>query len=131
MFGFFLAGRLECLACEKVSWSLDFSLEISVQLSKSPAKYITLPEGEIPKDQIKIEELFYPPEKPSETFLDSFFAPESLGKQNYFICESCGAEKAWRKFYLKDPPRILVISLKRFNNNLSKNNASVKLPSTL
>jgi ubiquitin C-terminal hydrolase len=29
---------------------------------------------------------------------------------------------------LKDPPRILVVSLKRFNNNLSKNNACVKLP---
>jgi len=25
-FGFFLASRLECLACEKVNWTIDFSL---------------------------------------------------------------------------------------------------------
>jgi ubiquitin C-terminal hydrolase len=36
-----------------------------------------------------------------------------------------------RKFYLKDPPLVLVLTLKRFNNNLSKNNAEVKVAPTL
>jgi ubiquitin C-terminal hydrolase len=64
----------------------------------------------------------------SDTFMDAFFASESLCHKNYFECEHCGADKAWRKFYLKDPPEVLTISLKRFNNNLSKNNAVVKPP---
>jgi len=29
---------------------------------------------------------------------------------------------------MKDPPKILIVCLKRFNNNGSKNNASVKFP---
>jgi uncharacterized UBP type Zn finger protein len=26
IFGFFISSRLECLGCDKVSWSVDFSL---------------------------------------------------------------------------------------------------------
>ena len=50
LFGFFLANRLECLACEKVSWSVDFSLEIAVQLAKTNIKAFKLPEGIIPPE---------------------------------------------------------------------------------
>jgi len=57
--------------------------------------------------------------------------PEYLGKDNYFTCESCESQKAVRKFYLKDPPLVLVLTLKRFNNNLSKNSAEVKVAPSL
>lgn len=52
IFGFFLASRLECLDCAKVSWSVDFSLEVAVSLTKSFSKKIALPEGEVPKAEI-------------------------------------------------------------------------------
>ena len=47
LFGFFLASRLECLACEKVNWTVDFTLEIAVQLTKTNIKAFKLPEGPI------------------------------------------------------------------------------------
>ena len=72
--------------------------------------------------------MIYPPEKLSDSFLDTFFAPEALTYKNFFECEKCHADKACRKFYIKDPPEVLTISLKRFNNNLSKNNAVVRPP---
>jgi ubiquitin C-terminal hydrolase len=49
IFGFYLASRLECLDCEKVSWSIDFSLEVAVSLTKAFNKKIALPEGEVPR----------------------------------------------------------------------------------
>lgn len=47
MFGFFLASRLECLECSKVSWSVDFALEVAVHLTKSTTKSFPLPKGEV------------------------------------------------------------------------------------
>lgn len=85
IFGFFLANRLECLSCEKVSWSVDFSLEIAVQLVRMNTKSITLPEGPIPEEELK-GDLVYPPEKLSESFLDTFFAPEAMNFKNFFEC---------------------------------------------
>lgn len=60
--------------------------------------------------------------------MDVFFSAEALTSKNAFTCEGCKTSKAWRKLYIKDPPEVLIISLKRFNNNLSKNNAIIRPP---
>ena len=45
VFGFFISSRLECLGCDKISWSVDFSLEIPVELNKTSKKMMELPSG--------------------------------------------------------------------------------------
>ena len=52
IFGFYLASRLECFDCGKISWSIDFRLEVAVSLSKTFNKKIAIPEGEVPKAEI-------------------------------------------------------------------------------
>lgn len=45
IFGFFISSRLECLGCDKVSWSIDFSLEVPVELNRVMKKMMELPSG--------------------------------------------------------------------------------------
>jgi ubiquitin C-terminal hydrolase len=81
---------------------------------------------EIPEGEIKEKGLFYPPKDVKVPgLLYSFFAAETLTKQNYFACEKCKSSKAVKKLYIKDPPQILTIVIKRFTNGLQKNNSSV------
>ena len=61
LFGCFLASRLHCLNCNKVSWNMDLCLDISIELTTVKGLHIELPSDKpIPSGEINEEGLMYP-----------------------------------------------------------------------
>ncbi len=64
--------------------------------------------------------------------LKNFSASESLSGDNKYQCETCKElTDAEKRVFLWDTPELLVVQLKRFNNNgriVRKNNSTVKYP---
>jgi len=66
-----------------------------------------------------------------ECLQNNFFGKELLNNENQYNCEKCGKVDAIKKYYLWENPEILIIHLKRFNNNRIKTwktNSVVKFP---
>jgi ubiquitin C-terminal hydrolase len=106
---------------------LDLNIEI---LRDKNIETINIPyDKPIPEGEIKHPGLVYPSKNIKiPKLLYSFFSPEILTKQNYFHCEKCKMSQAVKKLYLKDPPRVLTVVIKRFTNGLIKNNSHVEFP---
>lgn len=89
IFGSYLASRLHCLNCQMVSWTLDLCLDLNIEIVRD--KNVEAPnmpsKKEIPEGEIKMKGLYYPDKDLKVPgLLYSFFAPETLTKQNYFAC---------------------------------------------
>ena len=63
---------------------------------------------------------------------NAFSLPEVLGKENLWFCNKCDESVvALKSICIYSLPKIFVVSLKRFQNNLIKLNAQVDVPLTL
>lgn len=106
--GIFLS-RIMCKECGKVSGSFEAFTILQLPVNED-------------NDNLKLEDL-----------INSFVKEEELSGQNQYFCEDCHKKvDAIKKIHIWEPPNILVVQLKRYNNNSlrtnHKNNSKVIFP---
>jgi len=106
--GMFLS-KITCKNCNKVSGSFEAFTILQLPVTED-------------KDDLKLEDL-----------INSFVKEEELNGSNQYFCEECQKKvDAVKKVYIWEPPNILVVQLKRYNNNSlktnHKNNSTVVFP---
>lgn len=64
--------------------------------------------------------------------LENFFREEHLGGSNKYKCERCKTiVAASKQYFIKEPPLVLTLHLKRFNNFGQKDNRPIRYPEKL
>lgn len=92
-----LINKVFCLNCQNIIYSFD------------PFATINLP--------------IYQNDKTIEDLLNNFF---NIEKMDDYECEKCGSKNIQKKFSLWRLPPILILTFKRFNNNLQKNDQLIQ-----
>lgn len=103
----FLCSQIICPNCGNISTKFDPYLHISLPITQIQSDYLTL-----------------------NHCIDDFCKEEKLDESNLWECNSCTKKVCGLKqFWLWNPPQVLVILLKRFNQyTLSKDNRLINCP---
>ena len=101
-------SKITCKECNKVSGSFEAFTILQLPVTED-------------KNDLKLDDL-----------INSFVKEEELNGQNQYFCEDCQKKvDAVKKVYIWEPPNILVVQLKRYNNSLKtnhKNSSTVVFP---
>lgn len=106
--GMFLS-KITCKECNKVSGSFEAFTMLQLPVNDD-------------KNDLKLEDL-----------INSFVKEEELSGANQYFCDECQKKvDAIKKVYIWEPPNILVVQLKRYDNNSvktnHKNNSTIVFP---
>lgn len=89
IFGGFLRSQIVCLGCNRASNSYESLLSISLEIKSA---------------------------RSLKEALDSFVSPEDMGAEEWYSCDTCKTkQKAVKSYSIDTPPRVLIIHLKRYN----------------
>ncbi|KAI6190835.1 USP domain-containing protein [Aphelenchoides bicaudatus] len=107
IFGGKLKYKIQCHECTHSQGRSEQFRELNLNLGQSPNQY-------------QITKL--------EHYIESYFKIERL---NDYKCDKCGKKNSIRQPCIEVPPNILVIQLKRFRYNGSKNHVEIAFPTDL
>jgi hypothetical protein len=112
-----------------VSWTLDLSLDFTVEIAKKESKSQVNDVGTISKNDLNYhEDLEYPQDFEIPNILKSFFSYESLST---YKCPKCLLSNSIRKFFIVEPPSTITIVLKRFKLDMTKDSTFIPFEETL